>query len=74
MLDAPLRPIHILLTLHPDGVGVNYSEHGEAPLLNSEGEPSAKRVKIKKSGTNKGKEIAHHTSFFQSAKKPSEQI
>lgn len=46
MLDAPLRPIHILLTLHPDGVGVNYSEHGEAPLLNSEGEPSAKRVKI----------------------------
>lgn len=36
-VDVPVGPIHILLNLHLDGVGLNYSEQGEVPLLNSEG-------------------------------------
>lgn len=77
MLDASIAPIHILLNLHPDGVGVNYSEHGEVPLLNSESEPSPKSVKmlflkyfcfLKNQEPNKGKRNCPPHIFFSICK------
>lgn len=86
--DAPLGPIHILTSLPVNGVGVNYSEHGEAALFKQLckallGAPSVKHVKRSKpvsifafsnQETKEGKEITPTTRPFLITKKPSSYI